>query len=247
LIYFVLTLRPEYSWAAYQNCDSKNMMNPAFAMINQQFIAGCAMGQQGMNAEQGGNLSAAIQFYAQAIASIQQSMFLAQQSGVYIPDNVYFSASFAHFSAARVKNALGWGSVAWNDLNQSLTALNQAITLNSNVVQYHVFAGTVLMTLGNLLEAERAFMTALRLNPSEPWSQYMLAFLNSARGNTAAASHYYYSLQQKAPNLPQMPPITQPPNSSPQGETNWIKTTGEVADMLTKVFGAIGGFQNLMQ
>lgn len=223
------------------------MMNPAFAMLNQKFMAGCAMGQQGMNAEQGGNLSAAMQFYDQAVASIQQSMVLAQQSGIYIPDNVYFTVSFAHFSAARVKNVSGWGPIAWSDLNQSLIALNQAITLNPNIVQYHVFAGTVLMTLGNLPEAERAFMTALRLNPSEPWSQYMLAFLNSARGNTTAANQYYYPLQQKALNLPQMPPITQPPGSSPQGETNWIKTIGDVADMLTKVFGAIGGFQHFMQ
>jgi tetratricopeptide (TPR) repeat protein len=217
------------------------MMNPAFAMVNQKFMAGCAMGQQGMNAEQGGNLNAAMQFYDQAIASIQQSMMLAQQSGIYIPDNVYFTVSFTHFSAARVKNVLGWGPVALNDLNQSLTALNQAISINPNIIQYHVSAGTILMTLGNLPEAERAFMTALRLNPSEPWSQYMLAFLNSARGNSAVANQYYYSLQKQVPNLPH------PPSVSSKGETNWIKTTSDIADMLTKVFGAIGGFQNFMQ
>jgi tetratricopeptide (TPR) repeat protein len=83
--------------------------------------------------------------------------------------------------------------------------LNQAIALNPQVGQYHVDVGTVLMALGNLPEAQRAFLTALQINPSDPWAQYMLALLNSAGGNMAAANQYYAAVRQMAPNLPQMP------------------------------------------
>jgi tetratricopeptide (TPR) repeat protein len=221
------------------------MMGPILATLNQQLMTGRTLGQQGMFAEMQGNFAGAAQSYDQAIVWIYQSMTTAQQSGVYVPDHIHFTFAFAHFSAARAKGLLGWAPMAWTHLNQSLAALNQAVAINPNVVQYHVAAGTVLMTLGNLPEAERAFNVALQMSPSEPWSQYMLAVLNSARGNMAAANYYYAAVQQVAPNIPRMPVI--PPSATPGQGTDWINTVNNAFTLLNNAFKTIGNFQDLMQ
>jgi tetratricopeptide (TPR) repeat protein len=215
------------------------------AILNQQLMTGRTLGQQGMLAEMQGNYAGAAQSYDQAVAWIYQSVTTAHQSGVYVPDHIHFTFAFAHFSAARAKSLLGWAPMAWNHLNQSLAALNRAIAINPNVVQYHVAAGTVLMTLGNLPEAERAFNTVLQLNPSEPSSQYMLAVLNSARGNMAAANYYYVAVQQVAPNIPPMPVF--PHVKTPGQGTDWMNTVNNACTMLNNVFKTIGNFQDLMQ
>jgi tetratricopeptide (TPR) repeat protein len=231
------------------------MMGPVLATINQQFMTGCNLGQQGMATEMAGNLPAAVQLYDQSLAWIQQSMVTAQQSGVFIPDNVLFAFSYTHFSAARAKNLLGWAPMAWAHLNQALGALNQAIAINPSAVQYHVAAGTIMMTMGNLPEAERAFKTALQLNPTEPYSQYMLGFINSACGNTTAANQYYAAVQQVAPNMPQMPAMPQPSiapgmqgaPATGQKRTDWINTVNNVCSSLNNVFKTVGNFQDMMK
>jgi len=96
------------------------LINPLLGMLNQQFMTGCAYGQQGMQVEQFGNPAAAAQFYDQAVACIQQCLVMAQQSGVPIPENVLFTAALASFSAFRVKSVLAWGAVAWPHLNQAV-------------------------------------------------------------------------------------------------------------------------------
>ncbi len=221
------------------------MMNPIFATLNQQLMTGNTLGQQGMFAEMQGNYLGAAQSYDQAIAWIFQSITTAQQSGVFVPDYIHFTFAFAHSSAARVKSMLGWMPIAWNHLNQSLAALNQAIAINPNVVQYYVAAGTILMTQGNLPEAERAFHTALQMNPNEPSSQYMLAVLNAARGNIAAANNYYAAVQQVSPNIPRIP-IT-PPSATPGQGTDWINTVNNACTLLNNVFKTMGNFQDMMQ
>ena len=230
-------------------------MGPVLATINQQFMTGCNFGQQGILAETAGNLPAAAQLYDQILAWIQQSMVTAQQSGVSVPDNVLFALSYTNFSAARAKNLLGWAPMASTHLNHALGDLNQAIAINPGAVQYHVAAGTVLMTMGNMPEAERAFMTALQLSPNEPYSQYMLAFLHSASGNTPAANQYYAAAQQRAPNLPQMLAMPQPGTApgmqgapaTGQKRTDWMNTVNNVCSTLNNVFKTAGNFQDRMK
>ena len=77
----------------------------------------------------------------------------APQSGIPIPENVLLTAALASFSAFRVKSVLGWGSMASPCLNQALLATNQAVFLNPNQYQYHAFAGTTLLAMGNLSDA----------------------------------------------------------------------------------------------
>lgn len=229
------------------------MMNPAIAMANEQLTRGCTLGQQAMFAESQSNYPVAAQMYDQAIGWIQQSMATAQMSGMFVPDHVCFTSAFAHFSAARAKNVLGWKPMAWSHLNQALALLNQAVAMNPRVVQYHVAAGTVLMSLGNLPEAERAFHTALQMNPTESWSQYMLSLLNSARGNMTAANQYYAAVQQVAPHLPPMPtpslssPGMQTGGGSGQNSKDWMSTVSNACKMLNNVFETVGNFQNMMQ
>jgi len=212
-------------------------------MLNQLLTNGHTFGQQGIYAEMQGNYVVAAQSYDQSIALIYQSMVMAQQSGVQIPHHIHFTFALAHFSAARAKSVLGWAPVACTHLNQSLVALNQAIAINPNEVQYHAAAGTVLMTLGNFPEAERAFSAALQLNPSDPSSQYMMAVLHSARGNMTAANHHYAAAQQIAPNVPQMPNF--PTSATPGQGTDWINTVNNICSLLNNVFKTIGTFQDL--
>lgn len=98
-----------------------------FNIINQQYMTGCNFGQQGIYAEQIGNLWAAMQSYDQAIAYIQQSIAFAQQSGIHIIGKVYYDLAQAHFSNARVKNLLGYSEMSWYHCNQAQFTLNQAL------------------------------------------------------------------------------------------------------------------------
>lgn len=109
--------------------------NPVFNVINQQYLTGCNFGQQGMYAEQMNNLWAAMQSYDRAIACIEQSIYLAQQSGMSIYSQVYYNLALAHFSGARVKYALGYGTAFQSHCQQAQYALNRAMAINPDLAQ----------------------------------------------------------------------------------------------------------------
>ncbi len=243
--------QPGLSWPEKLTVEYTQMINPMYAMLNQQFMLGCGFGQQGMQAESFGNPGAAAQLYDQAAGCIQQCIALAAQSGTPIPEHVFFTAALAHFNAFRIKGTLGMGPMAWLNLNMGLQAINSAIGLNPNQYQYHSLAGMFMLAMGNLSEAERALSGALRLNPSDPWSRYLLTYLYSLQGNISQANQVYSPLQSMMANTGQaMPPMP----SSARSVANNLKTgddviakVGDIAVMLTKVFGAIAGFQSMMQ
>lgn len=218
------------------------MNESILAMLNQKFNNGQVFGQQGTFAEMQGNYFVAAQNYDQSIWWIYQSMAMAQHYGVQIPHHIYYAYAFVHFSAARAKSLLGQAPVAFSHLNNSIAALNQAISINPNIIQYHIAAGTVLMTLGNFPEAERAFNAALQMNPSEPWSQYMLAVLNSMRGNINAANSYFAAIQRNFPGS-QIPNI---PSTTITGQGNWLDTFNKIVTLLNNAFNLWGNIQDMM-
>ncbi len=99
---------------------------PVLTTVNNQYMAGCNMGRQGIFAEQSSNLWAAMQLYDQAINLIQQSLELAYQYGIPAANNVYYDLALAHFSNARVKNMLGWSEISRSHLHQAL-AINPCL------------------------------------------------------------------------------------------------------------------------
>jgi tetratricopeptide (TPR) repeat protein len=226
--------------------------------LNQQFQQGCYFAQQAMLAEQMGNLSVASQCYDQAIAMIGTSMNTAGQSGIPIHDNVFFSFSFCHFNAARVKAAAGWPQAAPSHLGQALQAVNQAIVINPNFFQYHSAAGAVLLAQGNVADATRAFQHAIQLNPMDGWSQWMLASLYSAQGNTVASSQYYAAATQVQPNLPspqqfmeqyQTPPAPAGAGPQKQSQHDWFEIINNALKFGNNVAGLFqqGGDQSQAQ
>jgi tetratricopeptide (TPR) repeat protein len=242
------------------------MMNPAVnATLNQQLMSGYTLAQQGTAAESVGNAAGAAQLYDQAIQWIYQSMMTAMQWNVFIPDTVHASLANAHNCAARVKNQLGLQPVAWQHLNQSLMSLNQAIAQNPNVAGYHAAAGTIMMSMGNLPEAERAFSAAQRLAPSDPQSQQMLGMLQSMRAAmTPQAGMPPWGGAQQMPPMPFMGAGPMPgmmpggmqgmssgaaPGQSPQSSApgDWMKTVNNVCSTLDSVFKTVGNFDNMMQ
>src|ERR1039457_5081175 len=93
--------------------------------LNQQYMQACGAGQQAMMREAAGNGGAAAQLYEQAIALLGNSMMVAWQSGVFIPDSIQYAFAYSHFSAARVEAALGWPQAPAH-LAMALDALNRA-------------------------------------------------------------------------------------------------------------------------
>src|SRR5262249_47338468 len=112
------------------------MMPNMQGALNQLFQQGCYFAQQAMMAEQMGNFAGAGQGYDQAIQSIGNSMVMANQYGMPVPDNVFFSFAYCHFNAARVKSMAGWAQFAPMHLAQAHEALNRAIAMNPNFGQY---------------------------------------------------------------------------------------------------------------
>jgi hypothetical protein len=250
------------------------MMNPAAnATLNQQLMSGYTLAQQGVAAESMGNAVAAAQLFDQGIYCIQQSMMNAMQWGIFIPDAVHASLANAHSCAARVKSRLGMQPVAWQHLGYSLMSLNQAIAQNPNVAGYHAAAGALMMTMGNLPEAERAFATVQRLAPFDPQSQQMLAMLQSMRSSMMPPPGMppWGGAPQ---NLPMPNMVGNPfmgggpmqgnnpmqgmnpwgmPGAAPQqapsasGAGDWMKTVNNVCSMLDNVFKTVGNFENMMQ
>lgn len=235
------------------------MMNPAItATLNQQLMSGAAFGQQGMLAESQGNPMGAAQLYEQAIGWIQQSMATAQQWGMFIPDGVHAALANAHACAARAKTALGQPPAAWPHWNQALFELNQAIMLNPGYAGYHAAAGMVLMSMGNLRDAWRAFSTVQQLQPGEPMSRQMLMTLQNMRPVMQPG------MPQAIPGWGAMQPQGVPSGSMPAGPSpdawqppanqggasgahpDWMKTVGDACSMLDKVFKTVGGFQDMV-
>jgi len=226
--------------------------NPALtATLNQQFMSGAAMGQQGMMAEAQGNAMVAAQLYEQAIGWFQQSMGTAQQWGVFIPHGVHAALAHAHACAGRAKTALGQPPSAWPHWQQALFELNQALAQCPQFAPYHAAAGTVLMSMGNLQDAWRAFMNAQQLQPGEPMSQQMLAMMQ----------------QMMPPAMPTMPAWGSPqppmgpaggnwwagagsgsagPSAGADQHPDWMKTVSNACSMLDQVFKTVGGFQDMV-
>ena len=178
------------------------MMPNAFVALNQQFQQGCFVAQQAAMAEQMGNGFAACQFYDQAIGLIANTVGMAQQSGIPVADNVFFSLAFCHFNAARLKAAAGWPQAVPTHLNIALQAINQAMGINPNVFYYHSAAGLILLAMSNVPGAVQAFQRAVQLNPADSWSQWMLSSLYTTQGNTMVANQYYSAAASAQPNLP---------------------------------------------
>jgi tetratricopeptide (TPR) repeat protein len=218
--------------------------------LNRQYMQACGVGQQAMMMEASGNGPAAAQLYEQAIAVLGNSMMLARQSGVFIPDSILYTSAYSHFSAARVEAAIGWPQAPAH-LAMALDALNQAIAVNPNVFQYHAMAGAVLAAQGNLPWAMQAFTRALQLNPADVWSGYMLSALYAAQGNVAMAGQHFANVQQVVPNLPswqQFLPQSDTPGTAPGPEhdhPDWLKKTGQILDILktsTEVVNNMSGW-----
>jgi hypothetical protein len=226
------------------------MMNPAInASLNQQLMSGAAMGQQGMMAEAQGNPMMAAQLYEQAIGWIQQSMGTAQQWGVFIPHGVHAALAHAHACAGRAKTALGQQPFAWPHWQQALVELNQAIAQCPQFAPYHAAAGTVLMSMGNLQDAWRAFMNAQQLQPGEALSQQMLGMMQPMVPQAMAMPGW---------GAPQPPMHTAGGNGWGGGgaggdgsaggaqHPDWMKTVSNACSMLDQVFKTVGGFQDMM-
>ena len=157
-------------------------MTPAYVSANQYLATGCSMAQQAAMAEAAGNAMLAAQGYDQAIVWIQQSGTFAMQAGLPIPDSVHFTLALAQFNAARMKFALGIAPMAWANLTAALASVNQAIAINPSVSQYHTAAGTILMSMGNAPEANRALTMAMQLNPMDPAPRSLFSALQSQMG-----------------------------------------------------------------
>ena len=179
------------------------MMPDLLLALNQQFQQGCYIAQQAKMAEQMGNGVGASQLYDQASGVIANAVGMANQYGVPIFDNVFFSLAFCHFNAARLKAAMGLPQAVPQHLNTALQAINQALAINPNFFAYHSAAGLILLAMSNVPAAVQAFQRAVQLNPADAWSQWMLSSLFTVQGNTVAANQYYAAAASAQPGLPQ--------------------------------------------
>jgi tetratricopeptide (TPR) repeat protein len=220
-------------------------------MLQQQFMQGCALAQQGMMVEASGNLPGAAQCYEQAAAILSTCIATAQQYQVPVDAQGWFSLSWCHFNTARTKTMLGWGVAAPGHLMQAHTALNTAINLNPMFAPFHAAMGVLLATEGQSALATQAFTRAIQLNPADAFSQYMLAILNQAQGNVAAGTQHYAAAQQYAPSLPPPQQALQAHSGGAKG-FDWnalVSTTGEffkavnsVSSLFSSPQGASQGF-----
>ncbi len=198
------------------------MMPDLLLALNQQFQQGCYIAQQAIMAEQMGNGVGASQFYDQASGVIGNTVGMANQYGLPISDNVFFSLAFCNFNAARLKAAMGWPQAVPQHLNTALQAINQAQARNPNFFAYHSAAGLILLAMSNVPAAVQEFQRAVQLNPADAWSQWMLSSLYAAQGKTMAANQYYAAAASAQPGLPQpqqfVPPYQQGAQSYPGGQ-----------------------------
>ncbi len=215
------------------------MMPDVLGALNQQFQQGCFVAQQAAMAEQMGNVFAACQFYDQAIGLIANSAGMANQYGIPVTDNVFFSLAYCHFNAARLKAAAGWPQAVPAHLNLALQAVNQAMAINPNVFFYHSGAALILLAMSNLPAAVMEFQRAVQLNPADSWSQWMLSSLYTAQGNTMAANQYYNAAASAQPNLP-------PPQQFMQQQQSQQPSQGEKHDWFGLINSALKFGNSLM-
>src|SRR5262249_25007234 len=112
----------------------------------------------------------------------------------------------------------------------------------------HFGAGIVLLLMGNLPEADRAFSTACQLAPGDPMAQNMLATVRSMEGASvggpaagpAPAPMPAWSPQPGGGGIPQAPP-------EHAGGSGWLEKINEVCTTIDKVVGTIGNLQCLVQ
>jgi tetratricopeptide (TPR) repeat protein len=196
--------------------------------------------QQVMLFETQGNLMAAIAGIDQAIGFYAQSMNGAAQWGIFIPDPIHFEYGYAHATAARLKRQTGMmPAMIPQHLFMALSAINQALFINGYIPHYHVLAGNICLEQGNLRDADRAFRTALSLNPSDPYTQYMLASVNVQLGNVSAAQTFYTPFQKAQPQgLPDPVPAQQTP-----GAPDFMKTANDVLSLADKALKVFQGFE----
>jgi hypothetical protein len=102
-------------------------------MLNQQFMTGCAYGQQGMQAEQLGNPAAAAQFSDQPVACIQQCMVMAR-SRAFPCQRQSFYCSPGKFQCLPSEECSRLAA-RWHAPSESgFVGLNQAIFLNPKMI-----------------------------------------------------------------------------------------------------------------
>jgi hypothetical protein len=213
-------------------------MNPAIiAQLNQPFLTGVGVAQQATVAESQGNAAYAGQLYDQAAWWIGQSMMMAQQWGAFVPDGVHATLANVHASAARAWLAMGQPMVAWQHLQQALMSLNQAIALNPQFAPYHAAAGTVLMAMGNVPEAQRAFSMVQLLQPGAPHLPAMMGMIQGLRPVPMQPS--------SAIPPPAFPGGAQPPQPTSGEGRDWVKTIGSAVNVLDSIFKTIGDFQDM--
>ncbi len=204
-------------------------MFPVPPIFHQQFFAGCQAAQQGFFLESQGNLLMAINCYQQAIAYVSQSMFSARQASVPVPDHVYHTHGQMHFFAARAKAAAGDVVGAQQHLMEAMNAFSFAANLNPMVPHHRLALGDVLMLLGNLPEAERAFNSALQIVPGHPYVLQRLAAIRYVTMGQTGMPAY---------------PANSGGGSKNQGMANvhdLIKVASEGVDLLSKFKGLFGG------
>ena len=206
-------------------------------MLQQQFMQGCTLAQQGTMLEASGNLLGAAQYYEQAAAILSGCIATAQQYQVPVDPQGWFSLSWCHFNTARTQTMLGWGAAAPGHLMQAHNALNAAISLNPMFGPFHAAMGVLLATEGQAALATQAFSRAIQLNPADAFSQYMLAILSQAQGNVLAGTQHYAVAQQYAPALPPPQQTLQAHDGGGKG-FDWnglVSTAGELFKAVNSV------------
>ncbi len=218
-------------------------------MVNQQYAQACDAGRQAAFLEAQGNIIGAAQMLESASAGINSCVTTAQQNGIPVMDQVYFSAAYLHYNAARLQLMTGWVQNAPMHLLFAEGALNQAIALNPNFAPYHASAGMIEIARQNVPEAIRAFTRAIQLNPADAFSQYMLGVLSTTQGNVTMANQCFQVAAAGVPNLPPPQLMAQQVQAAPAAATatanasenhagfDWsqlFKTIASVADCVGK-------------
>src|SRR5690349_13415976 len=106
-------------------------------MLQQQYMQGLSVAQQGMMLEMNGNIAGASQCYDQAAMVLSQCVGVALQSQIPLGAQDWFNLSWCHYNAARTKTMLGWGAAAPPHLMQAHNALNAAIQMNPGFGPFH--------------------------------------------------------------------------------------------------------------
>jgi tetratricopeptide (TPR) repeat protein len=218
-------------------------MNPMLmSQLQQLWMAGMGVGQQAVTLEMSGNAAAAAQAYAQSAEQLRVSVMLATSNGVFVPDGIHATLATAHMGAARARVAMGQVLDASPHFQLALHALNQAIALNPNVPAWHSAAGAVLLALGNLGDAERAFATVQKMLPGEPTSRAMLEQLGTMR---QAQSGWGVQLAPTPPSFGPAAPFNAGANLGSAAQRDWAKMVKDVCGTLDSIMGTMSKFNDI--